>query len=128
MKKEALISSLDTIITDCKKTIEETYHRFPYRNGDTRFVLNRLEQVIKDLKLLKSYSLSETAKKKAKRIKNEKERRIQNLKWKLRNGKIITDKQMTQRRLNTADMYNGKIKASLSISVNHKLAKRIQEP
>ena len=28
------------------------------------------------------------------------------MKWELRNGNIITDKQMTQRRLDTADMYD----------------------
>ena len=47
--------------------------------------------------------------------------------WELRNGKVITDKQMTQRRLNTADMYEGKIKSPLPIQINFSLAKRIRE-
>ena len=34
---------------------------------------------------------------------------------------------MTQRRLDTADMYDGKVKGSLPVSVNHKLAERIRE-
>lgn len=117
MKKTALISSLDTIIASCEKTIKETRSKHELYI-EIFFMFNVLERVISDLKLLRSRSLSEIAKKKAKRIKK---------KWELRNGRIITDKQMTQRRLNTADMYEGKVKGSLPISVNHKLAERIRE-
>lgn len=46
--------------------------------------------------------------------------------WKLRNGTKITDKQMTERRLRTADMYDGKIKSPLPIKIDHKIAQAIR--
>ena len=48
-------------------------------------------------------------------------------KWQLRNGKIISDKQMTLNRLRTADMYDGIIPPPLPIHINHRLAQRIRE-
>ena len=49
-----------------------------------------------------------------------------NIMWELRNGKIISNKKMTESRLRTADMYDGKLSSPVSITVNHKLAIRIR--
>jgi len=49
------------------------------------------------------------------------------MKWELRNRKIISNKAMIKIRLNTADLYDGKVKGKLKVQINHKLAERIRE-
>jgi len=50
-------------------------------------------------------------------------------KWELRDGRVISDKEMTRRRLRTADYYDGKIEhptLGRVVDGNHELAERIR--
>jgi hypothetical protein len=49
------------------------------------------------------------------------------MKWELRNGNIISDVKMTKKKLDTADLYDGKRKLEIPVTVNHALAERIRK-